>query len=70
LHNPLSSAFALIVAVGLCRQHVAVEIISAYEKTVEEYPENERYEHSEMLLYKASLAPSLVPFRALLVRLL
>lgn len=52
-----------MVAVGLCRQHVAVEIISAYEKTVEEYPENERYEHSEMLLYKASLVPAWVLFK-------
>ncbi|GAQ88611.1 N-terminal acetyltransferase [Klebsormidium nitens] len=37
------------------RQHVAVEIITAYEKTVEEYLDSERYEHSEMLLYKAML---------------
>lgn len=40
---------------GLCRQHVAVEIITAYEKTAEEYLDNERYEHGEMLLYKVRL---------------
>lgn len=35
----------------------AAEVLEAYEKTLEEDypPENERYEHSEMLLYKISL---------------
>ena len=35
----------------------AVDILIAYEGTLEEDypPDNERYEHSEMLLYKVSL---------------
>ncbi|EFJ36800.1 hypothetical protein SELMODRAFT_164833 [Selaginella moellendorffii] len=39
------------------RADIAVEILQAYEGTLEEDfpPDNERYEHSEMLLYKVSL---------------
>jgi peptide alpha-N-acetyltransferase len=35
---------------------MAVKILEAYEGTLEEDspPDNERYEHSEMLLYKVS----------------
>ncbi len=36
---------------------MAVKILEAYEGTLEEDspPDNERYEHSEMLLYKVSM---------------
>ncbi|KAG1664970.1 hypothetical protein FOA52_001982 [Chlamydomonas sp. UWO 241] len=32
---------------------MAVEILESYEKTLEEVPSNEAYEHSEMLMYKS-----------------
>lgn len=43
----------------MCSSSKAIEVLEAYEGTLEDDypPENERYEHGEMLLYKVHFSP-------------
>lgn len=48
------NVFIILFPSHICSSSKAIEVLEAYEGTLEDDypPENERYEHSEMLLYK------------------
>ena len=58
--SPLIRSFLL----PTCSSSKAIEVLEAYEGTLEDDypPENERYEHGEMLLYKV---PTVLSFSGL-----
>jgi N-alpha-acetyltransferase 15/16, NatA auxiliary subunit len=57
--NHLTWLFDLeLILIVTCSSSKAVEVLEAYEGTLEDDypPENERYEHNEMLLYKVCVS--------------
>jgi len=54
--NNRNNWISFAIAHHLNKSHdMAVQVIEAYEGTIEEVPASEAYEHSEMLLYKATI---------------
>lgn len=43
---------------------VAVQVLTAYEGTLEEIPREEAYEHSELLMFKASILEEMGKYEA------
>jgi N-alpha-acetyltransferase 15/16, NatA auxiliary subunit len=57
--NHLTWLFDLeLILIVTCSSSKAVEVLEAYEGTLEDDypPENERHEHNEMLLYKVCVS--------------